>query len=72
MTDRERVPQRTPIGTLYVYRCSGAVQEIGDIEAMTLTNTQVIFDRGDLEAVVIERRDIYFTCCQPGAAPSAY
>jgi hypothetical protein len=59
-------------GTIYVHLCSGGVREIEDVEEISMTDAQVIFIRGNLEAVIIDRRDIYYSCCEPGDVPSAY
>jgi hypothetical protein len=65
-------PVPGPPGTIYVHLCSGEVREIEDVEEILMTEVQVIFTRGNLEAVIIDRRDIYYTCCEAGDAPSAY
>lgn len=57
---------------IYVHLCSGEVREIEDVDEIAITDAHVIFTRGDLEAVVIERREIYYTCCEAGDAPPAY
>jgi hypothetical protein len=61
-----------PLGTVYVHLCSGEVREITDVQEIAMTDAQVIFTRGDREAVIIDRRDVYYACCEPGDAPSAY
>ncbi len=67
-----KAPATEPFGTLFVHLCSGEVRKIEDVDEIAMTDTQVIFTRGDLEAVVIDRRDIYYSCCEPGDAPSGY
>jgi hypothetical protein len=58
--------------TIYVHLCSGEELEIRDVGEIAITDEYVVFTRGDLEAVIVDRRQVYYTCCQPGAAPSAY
>jgi hypothetical protein len=75
MTDTEwiiKTPVAQPLGTVYVHLCSGEVLEIEDVEEIAMTEEHVIFTRGNLEAVIIERRDIYYSCQHPGDAPSGY
>jgi len=59
-------------GTIYVHLNSGEVIEVENVEEITVTDEYVIFTRGDLEAVILNRRDVYYTCCQAGDSPSAY
>jgi hypothetical protein len=65
-------PARQPLGTVYVHLCSGQTREIDDVQGVTVTDADVIFDRGEGKAVVIPRSEIYYTCQQPGDTPSAY
>lgn len=67
----EALATGTP-GTIYVHLCSGEVREIQDVEEIAMTDAQVIFTRGNLEAVIIDRRDIYYYCSEAGDAPPAY
>jgi hypothetical protein len=67
-----KTPVAEPLGKVYVHLCSGEVREVTDVREIAMTDAYVIFTRGDEEAVVIDRRDIYYTCREPGDAPSAY
>jgi hypothetical protein len=67
-----KTPAADPLGTVYVHLCSGEVREISDVEEIAMTDAHVIFTRGNQEAVVIERPDIYYTCREPGDAPPSY
>lgn len=68
-----RVPAAEPLDTVYVHLSSGEVTEVRDVERIEMTDTHVIFTRrGDLEPVVLERRDIYYICREPGDAPPAF
>lgn len=66
------VPTTVKLGTIYIHLCSGEVREITNVEEIAVTDVYVVLTRDDGEVVLIERSDIYYTCCQPGAAPSAY
>jgi hypothetical protein len=65
-------PAIEPPDTIYVHLCSGEVLEIEHVEEIVTTDQHVILTRGDREAVILDRRDVYYTCCQVGDAPSAY
>jgi hypothetical protein len=65
-------PTAKSVGTIYIHLCSGEVREITNVEEIAVSDIYVVLTRGDDEAVVIDRSEIYYTCCQPGAAPSAY
>jgi hypothetical protein len=67
-----KAPATQPFGTIYVHLCSGEVREIDNVDEIAMTDAQVIFTRGNLEAVVLPRRDIYYSCCEAGEAPPAY
>jgi hypothetical protein len=75
MQEYEATPKITetpPNSTVYVHLLTGEVKEITDVEDMAMTDAQLIFFRGDHEAVILQRHDVYFSCCQPDAEPSAY
>lgn len=59
-------------GTIYVHLCSGAIRKIEDVEEISMTDAHVIFTRENLEAVIIDRREIYYSSCEAGDSPPAY
>lgn len=67
-----RIPTHELPGTVYVHLTSGEVREITDVEEIAITDDHVIFTRGDREAVIIDRRGVYYICREPGDAPPAY
>ena len=75
MTDRQtnldtkEAPQPS---TVYVHLCSGDVREITDVVDMATTNDKVIFFRSCHDSVILQRRDIYFSCCEANAEPSLF
>ena len=74
MTEAEQVA-KTPVehsGSVYVHLCSGEVTRIDEVDEIALTDTHIIFTCGGGEAVVIERSNIYYTCCEAGDVPPAY
>jgi hypothetical protein len=61
-----------PAEKVYVHLCSGEVREIEGVDEIAMTDAYVIFTRGNLEAVVIDRREIYYSCCEADDTPSSY
>ena len=57
--------------TMYVHLCSGRVTEVTSVTSVRVTQSQIVMERGDGDAVVVPRRDVYFACCNADE-PSAF
>ena len=58
--------------TLYVHLNNGQVKTISDVETVTVTDAEIVFQRHELKPVTYPRSDVYFTCCQREQAPPQF
>ncbi|HEU0075670.1 MAG TPA: hypothetical protein VFS30_16835 [Dehalococcoidia bacterium] len=58
-------------GTVYVHLCSGEVREIEHVDGISLTESKLIFTRGDHDPVILKRSEAYYSSFQPGSQPAA-
>ncbi|HWC29098.1 MAG TPA: hypothetical protein VG845_03350 [Dehalococcoidia bacterium] len=59
--------QAEGLKTLYVHFCSGLVEVVEGVTGVETTQKDIIFRRGQDEAVTFRRQDVFYTCCDVNA-----
>lgn len=65
----DRCELKAPAPTVYVYLCSGEVDEISPATAVVLTQEKVLVLWGETEVASYARRDVYFASKEQHSLP---